>query len=718
MQKIAPFLLAVAFCAALFSCKKNHMAAAAAIGDRPLRYVAYVGFNYQDTAKARSNNYADSLHLIALQAYLEQLNTKGYGAEYRLRPFQCNFQEDTIQSLYSAIAADTNVALVIDNTWGRHIRHAAEIIKGKLPVIAMSADQNQLDFGRNAVFLDPNDPQPFYLIQFIQKVLQAKQVGFVTETDYLLHRRFSSLIAENKLPCDTLVEVLQAHYVNNNEVPREYAEILERNLLREFSKPEPSVILLNTHSGYGNLVMRFLQKTKGLPHKTIIGLPGVTNIGDHELEQITRERGHTVIRFDNASEALPLEVYAFKKELTKKFAAKFFNTRNTDNTLRRCFDAMNIFETALIGGKTDRAGLVGFFQKLKDRKITILNELYEFDSTCILKKEPTFSQTESGKTRSCPTQINTSGTPIPNLRVGIDVIDINEIDVKKNTFDCNLLYWVIADSQYINKEGYIDFDNISSEEANRYRIAEEREGRNVVRIYRISGKFLGQFETFDFPFDHHEVKIPITALSSNDKIKISFDYSRLQIKDKKRDFYFNDWTTDEYFVTLDNQLTNALGSLDKITFDTLDRAKYLEKYKSLNVRLNVSRRPWGSIILIIVPFLMFSALPIFMLIFHRTNFEEVGELIITSFLATVAYSINLVQLSPTTDSMNRAYLFLVLTLAINFFCFLYVTYFDQGRASKNATGERVKRKFQLRKVWIPLLLLVVFLMMLYFIFGR
>ena len=717
MQKIAAFLLLCLATSLFFSCKNSNPAAAVGLSGRPLRYVAYVGFSYQDTAKARSNSYTDSVHLVTLQAYLKELNAKDYGAEYQLKPYQCNFKEDTIQSLYAAIAADTNVVLVIDNTWGRHIRHAAETIKGRLPVIATNADQNQLDFGHNALFLDPNDPQPFYLIKFIKEVLKVGRIGFISETDYLLHGRFSSLIQEHNLPCDTLVQLLQSRYINNNEVPKEYAAALERDLLREFSKPEPSVILLNTHAGYGNLVMRFLQKTKGLPRKTIIGLPGVTDIGDKALEQITHEQGHTIIRFDNSSEALPLEVYKFKKELSKKFPAKLFNQSNTDNTLRRCYAAMNIFEAALISGITGRSGLVGYFQNLRDRKIAIFNELYEFDSTCILKKEPTFSETEGGKTRSCPTQINTSGMPIPNLRVGIDVIDINEIDVKKNTFDCNLLYWVIADSQYINKEGYIDFDNISSEEANRYRIAEEHDGRYIVRIYRISGKFLGQFETFDFPFDHHEVKIPITALSSSDKIKISFDYSRLQIKDKKKDFYFNDWRTDEYFVTLDNQLTNALGSLDKITFDTLDRAKYLEKYKSLNVRLNVSRRPWGSIILIIVPFLMFSALPIFVLIFHRSNFEEVGELIITSFLATVAYSINLVQLSPTTDSMNRAYLFLLLTLGINFFCFLYVTYNDQGRAARSASGALLKRKIKLRKVWVPLLLIVVFLMLMYFIFG-
>lgn len=83
---------------------------------------------------------------------------------------------------------------------------------------------------------------------------------------------------------------VQSRYVNNSEVPKDYAMALERSLMHEFSKPEPSVILLNTHSGYGDLVMRFLQKTKGLPHKPVIGLPGVTDIGDQDIEQIARER--------------------------------------------------------------------------------------------------------------------------------------------------------------------------------------------------------------------------------------------------------------------------------------------------------------------------------------------------------------------------------------------------------------------------------------------
>jgi hypothetical protein len=394
--------------------------------------------------------------------------------------------------------------------------------------------------------------------------------------------------------------------------------------------------------------------------------------------------------------------------------------RQTDNNLRHCYDAMNIFEIALNRKSTNRRELLGFFKTLQGHKITKNDELYEFDSLLILRKDPNFDQVHGGKTRSCPTQLNTYGDPIPNLRVGIDVIDINDIDVRHNTFDCNLLYWVIADSAHIGKEGYIDFSNISSEEANRYLIAEERDNNYVVRIYRISGKFLGNFKSFKFPFDHHELKIPIKALSSSNKIRISFDHSRLHINDKIKDFEFNDWDTNEYYVTLDNQLSNALGSLDKVTYDPNDKAKYLENYKSLNVHLGVSRQPWGAIILIITPFLMFSALPIFMLFFHKASFEEVGALIITSFLATVAYSINLVQISPATDSLNLAYIFLMLTLGINFFCFIYVTIIDRQRKPVvvgKGSGETVKHKSSKLKVYMPLLLLVVFLMLLYWWFG-
>ena len=723
MQKIILGLLAVVL-AGWIACERS------TLSSRPVKYVAYVGFNYSDTTKARKNNYSDSLHIIAVEDYLKHINAvtepRPYPVEYRLVSFQCDYREDTIQQIYNAIAADTNIALVIDNTWGRHISHAKDIVRDRIPVISLSADYNSLDFGNNAIFLEPNDPQPFYLIQFIRSVLKAPSVGLITEKDYLLHNEFEKVIRRYGLPCDTLLSEFRQADLRNNLVPKADSARVVRRLRNILAATREKVILVNLHSAYGNFVIRALQQApKGeISPKTIIGIQNFTNLNEQELEDLTSEKQHTIIRYESTEDALPEEVYKHKEDIEERFPKKFFRTKGADNNLRRCFDAMNIFEIALLAGNSTRREFVQYFKKLTDRKITILNELYEFDSTLILKKEPTFNRVHGGKTRSFPTQINTSGNPIPNLRVGIDVIDINDIDVRKNTFDCNLLYWVIADSQYIQKEGYVDFSNISSEEANRYLIAEERDSNYVVRIYRISGKFLGKFKSFNFPFDRHELRIPITALSSSDKIKISFDYSRLQINDKIEEFQLNDWDTEKYFVTLDNQLNNALGSLDKVTFDSTDKAKYLEKYKNLNVHLKVNREPWGAIILIIMPFLMFSALPIFMLFFHKASFEEVGELIITSFLATVAYSINLVQISPATDSMNLAYVFLMLTLGVNFFCFIYVTYIDRQKTGREETvvvaGEKGRRKlFRINgRIWVPYLLALLLFMLLYLLFGK
>ena len=687
--------------------------------ERPVKFVAYVGFNYLNTAKDSLNGYSDSLYLVAMETYLDRINQQKHPFEYRLKAFQCDYKPDTIPAIYREIVSDTNIVLIIDNTWGKYIREASSIIRDKIPVISLSADQNREDFGGNAIFLQPNDPQPNYLVQYISEIEKARSVGFITECDYLLHERFLESLENHKIRYDSVC-LWQRSYIENRDLPEDTIRSMKQQLDRLFSRKGNKVYLLNTHGGFGDEIIRYLENTPSVRNKVFAGIS--TSLSDTKLEEVTLKRGHKFIRLVEEDEALPANVYADKKEITQKYS-KPYNTADrektagADNQLHRCYGAVNIFRAALQDSKYTRDSILYYFKGLKNRKINVDNELYSFDSRLILKKAPNFEQVDKGTTRSCSSQINTEGKEIPNLRVGIDVIDINDIDVKKNTFDCNLLYWVIADSKSIDKEGYVDFSNISSEEGNRYLIAEEQMENYNIRIHRISGKFRGNFKSFEFPFDRHELVIPVVALSSSDKLRISFDYSRLQINDKIEDFQFNDWDSEEYYVTVDNQLSNALASLDKVTFDPNDKAKYLETYKSLNVHLSVSRQPWGAIILIILPFLMFSALPLFMLFYHKASYEEAGELIITSFLATVAYSINLVQISPATDSLNLAYIFLVFTLAVNFFCFLFVSV-SYSKSRKQSGGKNTPsaagKRFKLW-VWLPILLLGLFMALLYLI---
>ncbi|MCK6695644.1 MAG: hypothetical protein L6Q97_26510, partial [Thermoanaerobaculia bacterium] len=129
MPKII-FALVALLLAVHFACRKPVLG-------REVKYVAFVGFNYEDPHKARRNNFSDSLHILALEEYLQRINASekpAYPYEYRLLTFQCDYKEDTIRQIYSSILADTNIALVVDNTWGRHIRHARDLIRDQLPV--------------------------------------------------------------------------------------------------------------------------------------------------------------------------------------------------------------------------------------------------------------------------------------------------------------------------------------------------------------------------------------------------------------------------------------------------------------------------------------------------------------------------------------------------------------------------------------------------------
>ncbi|TNE58971.1 MAG: hypothetical protein EP344_09465 [Bacteroidetes bacterium] len=678
---------------------------------KPVKYVAYVGFDFHNEQESAKRNYSEQLHASMIKGYLKGLSKGKYHVRLDTLIYDCPFLEDSarIRAIYRDIASNPDIILVVDNTWGKHIQHAQPIIRDQgIPVIALNADQNKLDYNGNALFLSPNDPQPMYMVRFIKEALKVNSVGFITEFDYKPHQIFTDLLDSNQIRYNTIASLSQYDYRNNNQVDRSDSLALIRSLERNLRTSTDSVILLNTHAGYGRIVFQYL-KENDIPGKVLIGFLQSIVVDPAELEAISM-KGHTIIQLENENETFPIELYRRQQQFRQYLPPEYFTHKNTDNYLWRCYDATNILEKSLRKGVRSREGLVEFFRELRNRKIAERNQLYEFDSSHILIKTPMFNQISRGKWRSCPVQINSRGMAIPNLRVGLDIIDINEIDVRNNSFSCNMLYWVIADSNYIDKEDYIGFENMSTNEAERDAVASRVEDNFVVRIYRISGKFYSNYETFDFPFDKHQITIPISALSTSDEMKISFDFSRLLGKVKKDSFKFIDWATNDYFVTIDNQLTSRLGSLDKITIDTNDTDRYLEKYKLLNVRLEVSRRPWGAITLIILPFMMFSILPIFMLFFQKVSFDEVGELIITSFLAAVAYSINLTQLSPTTDSMNRAYLFLLLTLGVNFLCFLYVTYSDRRFPA-------LEEKFmQTVRIYVPYVILMLYIILSYFIF--
>jgi hypothetical protein len=679
-------------------------------GKKQVRYVAYVGFNTTNLDKAKERQYSDPINAAMLDEYLDRLSKKHPHTEYRRLTFDCDFDTKKIDSIYQIIEKNPDVALVIDNTWGKHILRARERIRvAGLPVISLTADQNRLDFGQNVLFLSPSDPQPFFQIRYIKHVLHASSVSMISEVDYRLHERYDSLLQANDIRSDVLIPLSQSAYDANNRVPdRERARFVAELDERLQACPD-SVILLNLHTGYAEVLLDYLEQ-KPLRGKTIVGLQQAAQVSNERLQKLTRA-GCTFITFEDENEAFSEPMHYDWLHFYPKYQAWMDGNRTPRNLLIRMHDAIAIFETAINAKQSDhRDSVAAFFRTLAARKLMANNELFEFDSSMILRKNLIFSQIRDGKLRTSPTQINANGDSMANLRVGLDIIDINEIDLRSNTFNCNLRYWVIADSQHIGKESFIHFNTlIRADDSQITPIAERTEDNYVIRIYQVSGKFFNNYETATFPLDWQEIKVPISALASSEEIKISFDDSRLRAQEKLPKFQFNDWSPEDFFVTLDNQIANRLGALERV--DANESVQSLEKYKTFSVHLKVKRRFWGALTLIILPFLMFSMLPILLLFSNNISFDDIGETIMSTFIAAVAYSINLVQLSPTTDSLNRAYLFLLLTLGVNSVCLLFVVFID-----KQNTRELYHQRVNWLKRVFPVALMGAFLVGFYYIF--
>ena len=157
MQKIF-FALGLFVLAAVFACKNP------AFDTRAEKVVAFIGFNYNDSSYVKRSNHADSLHIVALQTYLDRINAHDepvrYPVKFRLEVFLCNFKADTIPQIYNQIIANPDIVLVIDNTWGRYIRNADSLIRDRIPVISMVATKTAMILAKTPFSFSPTTRSP------------------------------------------------------------------------------------------------------------------------------------------------------------------------------------------------------------------------------------------------------------------------------------------------------------------------------------------------------------------------------------------------------------------------------------------------------------------------------------------------------------------------------------------------------------------------------
>lgn len=633
------------------------------------KYIAYVGryTNINDTTPAhlQEKNKFDLLHEAFLKEYLSRLNLPY--SELELKTFDCRKSGEISDSIYQLIAKDSSIVAVIDNTWGQHISAAQKTIeKNQLPVIAINADRNYLNYGPAAVFTGSQDNLPYDITNFLTKILKVKKINFISEKDYTLHESYleafkSSGITINKM---FLTEGKKFKAEDSSKFYQEFISYYQSN-----PKEVDTWTIFNFHVDIGNNLLQFIDKNftqfKGLGHAYIVNPSLIKTFGNKNNNQLI------IVSYPTDALSQPLYHDIKKIKLTHP---ELLENPNHPLFVERCWDAVEIIKNKFeFHGDTtqlSKKDFVQYFSSLPNTTVKEEDEIYIFDSTNTVIPELTFSEYSGGNFHSYPLQLNEKREVIPNLFFGMEIVDIYNIDVDANSFTSDFYYWVKLDSSNYDAEKYIIFQNMKQNESSKELIFEKINNQQIYKLYKVSGVFYVNYDLETYPFDNQEIYIRAEILNPSTELKVSFDQKSFSYDvEKIKEFKINEWEKTEFYVTVDNEVSRGMhGDPD------MDEEKLYE-FKNIYFRLDISRKPTTPLLEIVLPLILIGIISISLLFIKDISFENLGEVSIGVFMSIVAFSISFSETTPSAQNLTKAdYLFWLtfIVVLINFMIVIVV----------------------------------------------
>lgn len=629
------------------------------------KYIAYIGryTDINDTIPLgkQKNNKFDMLHEICLNKYIEEIQLPH--TELKIKTFDCRKSGRVSDSIYKAIAQDTNIVAVIDNTWGSHIRECAQTIKSQqIPVIAINADRNHLDFGNNAIFTGNNDHVPLDEIFFLKKALKQTKINFISEMDYPIHETFMEEFRKNG------VEVAHTITLNGKTFSHKDSIRLFEDLKKIYAIEEnqKTVTIINTHAKIGNLLISYLDKNynklKLLGHNYIVDIDRLKNFGAHNKNSLILISHPT----DAISKQLSVDIEAFTKSYPQ-----YFDYANNSLFVKRCLDASmilkNRFQHQKDTSSCTKKDFIDYFHALRGQSIKEQEDLYEFDSLLTMLPELYFVEYGGGKLSSYPLQLSMEREVIPNLFFGMEIVDIYNIDINSNSFTSDFYYWVKLDTSQKEAEKFIIFQNMKQNESSKELIIEKRKGSMMYKLYKVSGVFYVNFKLKEYPFDQQEIFIQAEILNPSNQIKVSFDEKTFTIDPATIEkLKINEWQKEKFYVTVENTVSTGLhGDPD------ISEAR-MSKFKNIYYRLIVKRNAISPLLEIVLPLYLIGIVAISLLMIKDVSFENLGEVSIGVFITIVAFSISYATATPNTEDLTRADMLFWTTFAVVLIVFLIV----------------------------------------------
>lgn len=649
----------------------------------PVKYIAYVGrFTDANNSVPIAEQVQSDFHLMhvdILKKKIKQLNESNKKYQLQLKTFDCEQSPSKSKEIYEQIAADTSIIGVLDNSWGVELEGALSIIKNKnLPVVAINADRNGHQYGKACLFTENNDLLPNDLVIFTKNVLKTDTVTFISEKDYQLHKIFVDAFKRDGIVVNKLFEVADAKQFNKMDSLKLFSSIAS---YYKTHSSDNHLIIINTHYQIGNSILKYF--SENLDNKTLLGHAYITSMKDHLM--FGKTNNNELILMTDPEDAVSKELHEFEEQLIADHP-EYLVRENNGFYIKRCLNALSLFRYGLPKdgdfSHVNRKLIKEKFESLQNKKISIDNELFEFNANREAQKENYFSSYRRGEIIAYHQQLNLQKQVIPDMLFGMDIQDIFEIDLNTNSFTADFYYWVKYDSIIQNAEKLILFQNMKQSESSVEMIQSKQKDGIVYKLFKVSGKFFVDYNESRYPFDSQELPISVQILSSAEKIKISFDKeSFIQDKEKMENFTISSWDKRKYYVTVDNIISSNIRG------DIENKFGELNKFKTITFRLLIERRTWSGLLQIVLPLCFIGLLSLALLYVKNMSFENLGEASVGTFLSIIAFSISLSDISPTSDLITKADKVFLLTFITVFLSFLTIIVLNSIYDEKDIIGK-------------------------------
>jgi hypothetical protein len=229
-----------------------------------------------------------------------------------------------------------------------------------------------------------------------------------------------------------------------------------------------------------------------------------------------------------------------------------------------------------------------------------------------------------------------------------------------NSFKADFEFWLTGDSLHHHADKFIHIKNLRLDESIVELLEEKFTNGQFLKHYSVAGKFYNTWEANQYPFDTQKLQVVIELLNPTDQLRITID--PVTFDQRISDLRINGWKSQDYYVTVGNNLHR----------DYMSHSKSYVKNEVISIHFLSKRNFWSSILQIVLPLFFIGTIAIGILYVKNLSFSDLGEVIVGLFLAIVAFSISLAQLTPKFDVLTKADQLFLLTFVYVFFIFTYL----------------------------------------------